>query len=179
MRLLRVLSNPAFGAIWFVGFLSAGSLQITRIALLLHVADCRGAVPDVALLVLLETLPGAVAAPLAGALTDRTDKCTALVATATVQATLIVVLLAAPTYAVICLVTASQSVVTMFFHSLRAAALPSLLSRNGLPEANGLEQSAISIAMVAGPIIGANLPFYICLSIALVGSAISIPMAAS
>ena len=71
---LELLRNGSFRNLWIASLLSALGSQVSKIGLLLYLFDTRGEVISIALLVVLETLPGAVAAPLAGAVVDGMNK---------------------------------------------------------------------------------------------------------
>jgi MFS family permease len=62
-----------------------------------------------------------------------------------------------PTLPVVYVMTALHSVAAAFFQPAKAAALPLTVSRDDLPRANAWDQSASSLMLVAGPVLGAEL----------------------
>jgi predicted MFS family arabinose efflux permease len=131
--------------------------QISRIGLILYVFDTRGEVISLALLVVVDTLPGAVVAPLAGAVVDGLNKRAVMIVSDLSRMIFMLVILVHPSLGVIYLMTALHSVATVFFQPAKSAALPLIVKPEDLTRANGLEQSAANLTLIAGPILGAIL----------------------
>ena len=156
----QVLHNRSFRNLWLASLLSTLGSQISRIGLLLHVFREHDALSSLAFLVALETLPGALAAPFAGALIDRFSKRDLMIAADLVRALLMAAILIRPTLGVIYLMAALHSVATVFFQPAKAAAIPLILDPGEIPQANGLDQSSSNLVLIAGPIVGAQLLIY-------------------
>lgn len=152
-----LLRNRAFRRLWLGGLLSASGSQVSRIGLLLYVFGENGSAAALALVVALETLPGALLAPVAGAVVDRVSKRAVMVVSDLARAALLGVILLRPSLPVICAVVALHSIASAFFHPSRAAVLPHLVQPPQLPRANGLEESASHFALIVGPVLGAQL----------------------
>lgn len=154
---MRVLGNRSFRNVWLASLCSMMGSQISSISLILYVFDGGGAVVSLALLVLLETLPGALAAPAAGAVVDGLNKRVVMVAADLARMLCMLVIVARPTLTTIYVMAALHSVANVFFQSARAAAIPLIVGRDDLTRANAVEQSASNLTLVAGPVIGAAL----------------------
>src|SRR5260370_13063718 len=98
--------------------------QISRIALILYVFDRKGAVASLALLVVLDTLPGALVAPLAGAVVDGLSKRGVMVVTDVARMGFILLILARPSLGAIYVIAALRSIATAFFQPAHSAAIP-------------------------------------------------------
>ena len=155
--MLQILRNGSFRNLWVSSLLSTLGSQISRIGLLLYVFDTRGEVISLALLVVVDTLPGAVAAPLAGAVVDGTNKRVVMVVSDLSRMIFMLVILVHPSLGVIYLMTALHSVATVFFQPARSAAIPLIVKQEDLTRANGLEQSAANLILITGPVLGAVL----------------------
>jgi MFS family permease len=151
------LANPAFRRLWLADLLSSLGSQVSRIALILYLFRETGSVAGIALLVALETLPGALAAPAAGVLVDRVSRRSAMIAADLARAALLLVAAVAPAPSALYLLAALHSVAAAVFQPAQASAVPLAVPAADLPRANGLSQSAASLVMVAGPLIGAEL----------------------
>lgn len=131
--------------------------QVSRVGLLLYLFQTRDTVADLALLVILESLPGALIAPFAGAVVDRFDKRRVMIVADLARAGLMGALLLHPTLWAIFLMAGLHSVSTAFFQPAKAAALPLVVARDDLSVANGVDQSASNLMLVVGPVVGAYL----------------------
>lgn len=108
-------------------------------------------------MVVIDTLPGAMVAPLAGAIVDGLNKRTVMVLADVARMFFMLVILLRPTLTTIYLMTALHSIATIFFQPAKSAAMPLVVKQDELPQANAIEQSAINVILIAGPIIGAVL----------------------
>jgi len=136
--------------------------------LILYVFNRGDSVLDLALLVALETLPGACIASIAGAVIDRYDKRAVMVVADVARLVLVLIICQWPTLGVIYVAMALHSIATAFFQPAKIAALPVLVKQEDLARANGLDQGATNLMMIAGPVIGAQLLLYFGLTVTLV-----------
>ena len=155
--MLQILRNRSFRNLWVSSLLSTLGSQVSRIGLVLYVFETRGEILSLVVLVLVDTLPGAVAAPLAGAVVDGLNKRVVMVASDLSRMIFMLVILVHPTLGVIYLMTALHSVATVFFQPAKSAAVPLIVKQEDLTRANGLEQSAANLILIAGPVLGALL----------------------
>lgn len=155
----RLLSVPAFRSLWIASWLSATGHQIVRVGLILHLAGSREGVWAIALYVALDTLPGTLAAPLAGPLIDRWPKPAVMIGANLARVGLAAAVLASPTTAVIYAATALHSVASAFFQPAKSAAIPLAVEERRIAAANGVDQSAGNLVFVVAPILAAELYF--------------------
>lgn len=155
--MLQVLRDRSFRNIWLASMLSMLGSQISRIGLLLYVFDQKGAVANLAALIVLETLPGAMAAPLAGALVDSLNKRSVMIAADLSRMGFLLVIIVRPSLGTIYSMAALSSIASIFFEPARSAAIPLIVKQEDLPLANAAEQSMANLPMIAGPVIGALL----------------------
>ena len=109
--MLEILRNGSFRNLWIASLLSALGSQVSKIGLLLYLFDTRGEVISIALLVVLETLPGAVAAPLAGAVVDGMNKRVVMVISDLSRMIFMLIIVVHPSLRIIYLMAALHSVV--------------------------------------------------------------------
>lgn len=155
--MLQILRNASFRNLWVSSLLSTVGSQVSRLGLILYVFDTRGEIISLALLIVVDTLPGAVAAPLAGAVVDGLNKRVVMVLSDLSRMIFMLVILVHPSLAVIYLMTALHSIATVFFQPAKSAAIPLIVRHEDLTRANGLEQSAANFTLIAGPVLGAIL----------------------
>lgn len=155
--MVRILRHRSFRHLWAANLLSLLGSQISRIGLLLYLFESRDSVGALALLVVVETLPGVVIAPFAGAVVDRFSKRGVMLAADLVRAALMGAILLAPTLGMIYLMAGLHAVVTVFFQPAKSAAIPLMLEPDDLNEANGADQAASNVMMILGPVVGAHL----------------------
>lgn len=154
---MRVLANRSFRNLWLAGLCSTLGSQVSRIGLVLYVFDTGGAVANLALLLVLDTLPGALVAPVAGAVVDGLNKRAVMVAADLARMLLMLAILLRPSLGVIYVAAALHSVASAFFQPAKTAAVPLIVGRDELTRANAVEQSAANLTLVAGPVVGAAL----------------------
>jgi MFS family permease len=154
---LQILRNGSFRNLWVSSLFSTVGSQVSRLGLILFIFDTRGKIISLALLLVVDTLPGAVAAPLAGAVVDGLNKRVVMVVSDLSRMILVLVILVHPSLGVIYLTMALHSVATVFFQPAKSAAVPLIVSEEDLTRANGLEQSAANLTLIAGPVLGAIL----------------------
>lgn len=167
-NLSQLLANGAFRRLWLANQLSLLGSQISRIGLILYVFNRGDSVVGLALLVALETLPGACIASFAGAIIDRYDKRTVMVLADVARMFLVLIICWRPAFGVIYAAMALHSIATAFFQPAKIAVLPELVEQKDLGRANGLDQGATNLMLIAGPIIGAQLIHYFDLTVTLV-----------
>lgn len=131
--------------------------QVSRIGLILYVFDTGGAVVNLALLLVLDTLPGAVAAPLAGAAVDGLNKRVVMVVSDLSRMSFMLIILLRPSLSVIYLMAALHSMATVFFQPAKSAAISLIVKPEDLTRANAVEQSMANLILIAGPVVGAVL----------------------
>lgn len=153
----HVLRNRSFRRLWLAGLLSLTGSEMSRIALLLYVFAERDAVADLALLVALKTLAAALVAPAAGVLVDRFDKRAVMIAADVARAAFMGAVLAAPSPLAIYVMATLESVATAVFEPARSAAIPLVVDRGQVTDANGLHRTMVNVTMIVGPVAGAEL----------------------
>jgi MFS family permease len=154
---LQILRNGSFRNLWVSSLLSTVGSQVSRLGLILYVFDTRGQIVSLALLIVVDALPGAVAAPLAGAVVDRLNKRVVMVVSDLSRMIFMLVILVHPSLVVIYIMTALHSIATVFFDPAKSAAIPLIVKQEDLTRANGLDQSAANFTLIAGPVLGAIL----------------------
>lgn len=155
--MLGILRNPAFFRLWLAGLLSLLGSHMSRIALVLYLFHSGNTAVDLAFFVLLDTLPGALVAPLAGAVVDRASKRSVMVSLDLVRMGLMGALIWSPSLPLIYVVAALHSIVSAFFQPAKAASIPLIVDAERLVHANGLDQIAVNAVLVVGPVTGAFL----------------------
>lgn len=155
--MLQILRNGSFRNLWVSSLLSTLGSQVSRLGLILYVFDTRKEIISLALLIVLDTLPGAVVAPFAGAVVDGLNKRVVMVISDLSRMILMLVILVHPSLGLIYLMTALHSIASVFFQPARSAAIPLIIKQEDLTRANGLEQSAANLTLIAGPVLGAIL----------------------
>jgi MFS family permease len=149
--------NPAFRALWTARVLSLVGDGVAAVALLLHVEGRQGSGVAVGGLLLAEGLPRMLG-PVAGALADRVDQRRLMVACDLGQAAVFAVVAALlPPYPVLLgLVAAAATLATAFTPAGRSA-VPALVRREQLTEANAWLGTALNLRVALGPPLGGAL----------------------
>jgi MFS family permease len=155
--LIRVLGNSSFRNLWLASLLSMTGSQISRVGLILYISSTGNSVLALALLLILELLPGALVAPLAGVVIDAYSKRVVMIVSDLLRMVFMLLIWWRPTTGMIYLMAALHSIATVFYLPAKSALIPAVVEESDWPSANGLDQSASSLTMVAGPIIGAEL----------------------
>jgi MFS family permease len=155
--LKQLLGNGSFRNIWLASLLSMTGSQVSRVGLILYVSGTGDSVPAVAVLLILELMPGAVVAPLAGVMVDAYSKRVVMVVSDLLRMLFMLLIWWRPTTEMIYLMAALHSVATVFYMPAKSALMPAVVEESDRPGANGLDQSASSLTMVLGPIVGAEL----------------------
>lgn len=169
----RVLGNSSFRHLWLASLLSMTGSQISRVGLILYVSSTGDSVLALALLLTLELLPGALVAPLAGVVIDAYSKRGVMIVSDLLRMIFMLFIWWRPTTEMIYLMAALHSIASVFYLPAKSALLPTVVEESDLPRANGLDQSASSLTMVAGPIVGAELLLFFGLEVTLIVDAFS------
>jgi MFS family permease len=152
-----ILADPAFRRFWIAKLLSETGTQLSRVALVLALAQGTSPVQAVAWLVLCETLPASGAAFLSGTIVDRVDKRRLMIAVDVIRAALIGSAAQYPARSVIYVVVAAESIGAAFFNPARSALLPRVVEKTRLADANSMDQASSTFVMIAAPLLGAEL----------------------
>lgn len=171
--MIRVLGNSSFRNLWLASLLSLTGSQISRVGLILYVSSTGDSVLALALLLTLELLPGAIVAPLAGVVIDAYSKRAVMIVADLLRMIFMLFIWWRPTAGMIYVMAALHSIATVFYLPAKSALLPAVVEESDLPKANGLDQSALSMTLVAGPIIGAELLILVGLKATLIVDALS------
>lgn len=153
----RVFASRAFRLLWLANLLSLTGSQASRIALILAVAQRTNQPSAIAALVVLNTLPGALLAPVAGAVIDRADRRRVVVNADLVRAAALAAIVIVPSLPVMLLMAVVHSIASAFFHPARVAMVPLVMSREDIVAANGYDHAAANVVMIAGPLAGTEL----------------------
>lgn len=155
LSLPKVLAHqPAFRRFLAASILSGTALQMTRMALVIAVFGDEGTSAAIAGYVFLETVPGALLGPRAGAVSDRISRRTVMIAAELGRACLLLVICMLPNIPVIYAAAALGSILSALHQSARDAHIPALVDQDLVSEANGVDQSGLNAVMVAGPALG-------------------------
>jgi len=146
-----------FRRLWLASLLSLTGSQVSRIGLILGIVQTTNSVSAVALLVLVETLPSALLAPLAGAAVDRLGKRSLMIAMDLVRFMGLMVILAMPVPAVILTVACVNAIATCVFQPARTAAIPLVVPPDRIVAANSWDQGAANLMFILGPALGTEL----------------------
>lgn len=149
--------NHSFRSLWAANVVSAIGVQVSRVALVLYFFSQQDSIVSQALLVALRTLPATIAAPAAGALVDRFAKRSLMVLCEIVRLSLVVAVIAHPTATSMYVMTAFESVASVFLDPARNAAIPLIVDRDQVPRANALQESTANLTMIVGPVLGSEL----------------------
>lgn len=147
--------------------------QISRVGLILYLSSTGNSVLALALLLILELLPGALVAPLAGVIIDAYSKRLVMIVSDLLRMIFMLLIWWRPTTEMIYLMAALHSIATVFYLPAKSALIPAVVEESDWPSANGVDQSASSLTMVAGPIIGAELLILVGLKALLIVDALS------
>lgn len=154
---MRVLGNSSFRNLWLASLLSTTGSQISRFGLILYISGTGNSVLALALLLIMELLPGALVAPLAGVVIDAYSRRAVMIVSDLLRMVFMLLIWWRPTTGMIYLMAALHSIATAFYQPAKSALIPAVVEESDWPSANGLDQSASNLPMVAGPIIGAEL----------------------
>ncbi len=149
--------NPAFGRLYLAQLISFGGDWFASVALLGLTLQLTGSAAAASLVLVLQTMPFFLAAPLAGVIADRVDRQRLLVATDLLRSVIALGVLLArdpATLWIAFLCTGLLSAGAAFFEPTSAAALPNLVDDEDLPAANVLMGSAWGTMLAVGAALG-------------------------
>ena len=154
--------DRAFVLFWIARVVSIGGSTITAVVLPILVFQLTGSALQTSLLATLEVLPYFAFGLLAGALADRVDRRRLMVACNLVQALLVgsiplAAALGVLTIAQIYLVAILAMTAFVWFDAANFGALPALVGRERLVEANSAIWSASTVIAIVAPALGGTL----------------------
>jgi MFS family permease len=152
--LLALLQNRGFRYLLAGQFLSLVAPWCQRTMVLIWVYALTKSGTGVSLMGLSEALPMLVLAPVAGVFVDRWDRGRTMTMVVVVQALLLLPLLlvrGASDFWLILAVTLAISAASQFFQPAAAAALPAIVSKEEIGQANGLLQISNSVVPIIAP----------------------------
>ncbi len=155
-----VLSNGSFLKIWSGQLVSQIGDKFYAIALAVWIVDKTGSPRTMAVFLVASMLPGLLAGPYTGALADRWNRRTIMIAADLARAAVVLgvsLLSAAGSLGIPHVVAAAVaiSLASAFFSPALAASLPRIVGEKKVGEANALSQLGGGITTVLGPACGA------------------------
>jgi DHA3 family macrolide efflux protein-like MFS transporter len=149
-----VLADRNFLSLWISGGLNILGVAILNIALMKLVYDLTGSAGGASLLVFTDIVSMVIVNPVAGVLADRFDRKQLLITIGIVRAVsvLLFVWVRSP-FAAYAVNFAKAVVVTLSF-PVRSAILPDVVKKEQLLDANALNMSLKTLAMILGPLLG-------------------------
>lgn len=162
MRLPKLEGLSAFFAIWFGQLVSLVGSGLTRFALGVWVFQQTESVTQFTLIAFFATIPGAVALPLGGALSDRLDRRRLMFLSDSVAAaaTIVILLLASlDRLAVwhIYIVVTVQGLAAAFQWPSYLASIPLLVPKQHLGRASGVTRTGRAISEIVAPLVAGGL----------------------
>ncbi|MCP4544687.1 MAG: MFS transporter [Chloroflexi bacterium] len=151
---LSVLTNPNFVPLWISGGLNSLGRAIINIALMKLIYDQTGSAGGVGLLVFTNIFSMVVATPVGGVMTDRLDHKKLLVGLGVLRAVSALCFLWVNSPLTIYGVNFGLSVVTNLSFPVWSAVLPDVVKKEQLLDANALNMSLATLAMILGPLLG-------------------------
>lgn len=145
---------PAFRLLVVATLASAAGTWLASVALVLDVFDRTGSASWVGVLLVAEFVPLVVVGLVAGPLLDRFDRRRLLVASDLVRAAVFAGLPFTTSALQVILLALVAGAATSLFRPVLFAGLPSIVSDEQLPRANGLLQSAENAMVALGPVLG-------------------------
>lgn len=149
--------NSRFMRIWCANVLSQTGTQVSRMALLLYLATTWNSPVPIAALLVVETVPALLAAPIGGVIADRFNKTRVMVIADLVRLLTMAAVLLQPTLWVILPAAALHAAATSFFQPAKSSAIPRVVEPDQLVTANAVEQAAANVVFIVGPALGAEL----------------------
>ena len=162
MKTPRLEGLPAFFVIWFGQLVSLVGSGLTRFALGVWVFQQTESVTQFTLIAFFATIPGAVALPLGGALSDRLDRRRLMFLSDSVAAlaTMAILILASvDRLAVwhIYIVVTVQGLAGAFQWPSYLASIPLLVPKQHLGRASGITRTGRAIAEIVAPLVAGGL----------------------
>jgi MFS family permease len=151
---LSVLADRDFVSLWLSGGLNALGRAILNIALMKLIYDQTGSASGVGLLVFTNIFSMVIGTPVGGVLADRLDRKKLLIGVGVLRAVLVLFFLWGRSPLVVCAVNFVFSVVITLGFPVGSAILPDIVKKEQLLDANALNMSLVTLAMVFGPLLG-------------------------
>lgn len=150
--------NAAFMRLWLAQAISQTAQNISNFGLLVLVASREQSSTHVSLAVLTVVLPSVALGLVAGAMVDRGDKRTVLIWTNVTRAVVVLgFVVFADNVWLVFSVNLLFSIISQFFTPAEAAAIPTLVRREGLLQANSLFNLTFVAAQGVGFVLGGPL----------------------
>ncbi|QRO02733.1 MFS transporter [Archangium violaceum] len=147
-----------FRALWLARVISFAGDSLSLVALMLHVADTTGQALAVSLLLLTGDFAPSLLSPITGAISDRFDLKRVMITCELVQgALLLLIALALPPLPLLLALVAARAVAGQVFQPASRAAVPALVSGDGLETANSTLGFGTNGAEALGPLLAAAL----------------------
>src|SRR5579871_1386410 len=149
-----LLRNRHFMALWIGQIVSAVGDYFFWLALPLAVRKLTGSIAMMGVAMVAVALPNLLLGPLAGVMVDRWDRRKTMIVSDLARTLILLLCLGAhsrQTAWILILVGFLQSAFSQFFQPARGAALPLIVRKEDLLGANGLMQTTMTVALIAGP----------------------------
>ncbi len=151
---LSVLTNRDFVPLWIGGELNSLGRAILSIALMKLIYDQTGSAGGVGLLVFTNIFSMVIATPVAGVLADRLDRKKLLIGIGVLRAASVLLFLWVHSPLAVYAVNFALSVVITLSFPVGSAVVPDVVKKEQLLDANALNMSLGTLAMVFGPLLG-------------------------
>ncbi|MFP5503655.1 MAG: MFS transporter [Candidatus Sericytochromatia bacterium] len=154
-----IFKNPAFVRLWLGQASSQLGDRIHHVALMWWTLDTTGSLAKTGLVMIATTLPAVLLGPVAGAVADRFDRKTLMVAADALRALLVLglgllALWGQLSFPAVLAASALLACLTAFFMPANMAMLPSVVKPDQLLRANSLMEMTIQGAGLMGPALG-------------------------
>ena len=151
---LSVLANRNFVLLWIGTGLNSLGRAVLSIALMKLIYDQTGSASGVGLLVFTNIFSMVIVTPVGGVLTDRLDRKKLLIAIGVLRAMSTLFFLWARSPLAIYVVNFVLSAITTLSFPVGSAVVPDIVNKEQLLDANALNMSLSTLAMVFGPLLG-------------------------
>lgn len=152
-----LLANGAFLRLWVAGALWVFGTHIGRVGTLLFLALSGSSGPLLAIVVMLEVLPGLLVWPVTGVIVDRVDRRRVLFVGSLAQAAGCIALAWHITVPRILIIVALRSLLASVLQPARGASVPAVVANAQLAAANALDLSGANLMLVVGPVAAAQI----------------------
>jgi MFS family permease len=179
-RLLR--ENPQFRRLWLGQVVSNAGDWFNNIAVLGLVLQLTNSPAAAGWVIIVQQLPSFFLSPVSGAIVDRFDRRRVMIAADLIRAAIAMgfLLIRRPDQVWIAYVLgAGLMTISSFFGPAQNAAIPNLVSREGLISANGLAASTWGAMLAFGAAIGGLVSAYLGRDVAFVVNAVSFLLSAA
>jgi MFS family permease len=174
--------NPGFGKLYVAQLVSFGGDWFASVALLTLVLKKTGSPTLAALVIAAQTLPFAICSPFAGVIVDRIDRRTVMISADLIRCLLAIGFLAGQTREMIWILFVCEvfiSAASAFFEPASSAAVPNLVEKRDLAQANVLIGSAWGTMLVVGAALGGLVATTLGSAAAFIGDSASFAISAS